>query len=76
FNLDEYYPLEKEAYQSYWSFMHRHLFNHVDIDPENIHIPNGQLAKEDVKKHCLKYEQLIEAVGGIDLQILGIGNNG
>lgn len=76
FNLDEYYPLEREARQSYWSFMHRHLFNHIDIDPSNIHVPNGELPKEDVKKHCLKYEQLVEAVGGIDLQILGIGNNG
>ena len=76
FNLDEYYPLEREAFQSYWSFMHRHLFSHVDILPENIHLPNGELAKEDVKKHCHKYEQLIEALGGIDLQILGIGNNG
>ena len=76
FNLDEYYPLEREALQSYWSFMHRHLFNHIDIKPENIHIPNGSLPKEDIKKHCLKYDQLIDAVGGIDLQILGIGNNG
>lgn len=76
FNLDEYYPLEREALQSYWSFMHRHLFNHVDIDPANIHIPNGELPKEEIKKNCQKYEQLIEAVGGIDLQILGIGNNG
>lgn len=76
FNLDEYYPLEREALQSYWSFMHRHLFNHIDIDPANIHMPNGALLKEDVKKHCLKYESLIDAVGGIDLQILGIGNNG
>jgi glucosamine-6-phosphate deaminase len=76
FNLDEYYPLEREALQSYWSFMHRHLFNHIDIDPANIHMPNGSIPKEDVKKHCLKYEHLIDAVGGIDLQILGIGNNG
>lgn len=76
FNLDEYYPLEREALQSYWSFMHRHLFNHIDIDPANIHMPNGALLKEDVKKHCLKYESLIDAVGGIDLQVLGIGNNG
>ena len=76
FNLDEYYPLEREALQSYWSFMHRHLFNHVDIDPANIHIPNGALPKDEIKKHCIKYEQMIEAVGGIDLQILGIGNNG
>jgi glucosamine-6-phosphate deaminase len=76
FNLDEYYPLDRQALQSYWAFMHRHLFNHIDIDPSNIHIPNGQLAKDEIKKHCLKYEQMIEAVGGIDLQILGIGNNG
>jgi glucosamine-6-phosphate deaminase len=76
FNLDEYYPLEREAFQSYWSFMHRHLFSQVDIDPANIHIPNGELQKEDVKKHCQKYEQMIEALGGIDLQILGIGGNG
>jgi glucosamine-6-phosphate deaminase len=76
FNLDEYYPLEREALQSYWSFMHRHLFNHINIDPANIHMPNRALPKEDIKKHCLKYEHLIDAVGGIDLQILGIGNNG
>lgn len=76
FNLDEYYPLEREAFQSYWSFMHRHLFNHIDIDPANIHMPNGALLKDETKKHCLKYEHLIDAVGGIDLQILGIGNNG
>jgi glucosamine-6-phosphate deaminase len=76
FNLDEYYPLEKDALQSYNSFMHRHLFNHVDIDPVNIFIPNGELPKEEIKKHCQQYEQLIESNGGIDLQVLGIGNNG
>jgi glucosamine-6-phosphate deaminase len=76
FNLDEYYPVQRDAYQSYWSFMHRHLFNHIDIDPSNIHIPNGELPKEEVKEHCLQYEQMIEDAGGIDLQILGIGNNG
>ncbi|MDE3236862.1 MAG: glucosamine-6-phosphate deaminase [Bacteroidota bacterium] len=76
FNLDEYYPLEREALQSYWSFMHRHLFNHVDIDPKNIHIPNGEVSKEEVKSYCQQYEDAIEAVGGIHLQILGIGNNG
>ncbi len=76
FNLDEYYPLDRNAIQSYWSFMHRHLFNHIDINPANIHIPNGEIPKEDIKKHCHKYEQLIDALGGIDLQVLGIGNNG
>ncbi|RFM27677.1 glucosamine-6-phosphate deaminase [Deminuibacter soli] len=76
FNLDEYYPLEREALQSYYSFMHRHLFNQVDINPANIHIPNGELPKDKVKEHCASYEQQIEDAGGIDLQILGIGNNG
>lgn len=76
FNLDEYYPLEREAVQSYWSFMHRHLFNHVDIDPKNIHIPNGEWQQKEIKAHCMAYEAQIEAAGGIDLQILGIGNNG
>ncbi len=76
FNLDEYYPIGKDAFQSYWSFMHRHLFNHVNIDPANIHLPDGDLPKEQVKEHCLQYEQMIEDAGGIDLQVLGIGNNG
>ncbi len=76
FNLDEYYPIEKEAFQSYNSFMHRHLFSHIDIDPANIFLPDGELPKEEIKKHCHEYEQLIEDKGGIDLQILGIGNNG
>ena len=76
FNLDEYYPIDKDAYQSYWSFMHRHLFNHVDIDPANIHLPSGNTSKEEMKKFCLSYEKSIEEAGGIDLQILGIGQNG
>lgn len=76
FNLDEYYPIDKDAYQSYWSFMHRNLFNHIDIDPANIHLPNGNAPKADIKNYCASYEQAIEAAGGIDLQILGIGQNG
>src|SRR5438045_9509803 len=56
--------------------MHRHLFNHIDIDPANIHLPNGDLPKEAIKAHCIEYEQMIEDAGGIDLQVLGIGNNG
>ena len=75
-NLDEYYPIDKTAYQSYWSFMHRHLFDLVDIKPENIHIPNGEWAEDSIKESCNAYEQIIEKVGGIDLQILGIGKNG
>ncbi|MES2882332.1 MAG: 6-phosphogluconolactonase, partial [Bacteroidota bacterium] len=76
FNLDEYYPIEKDALQSYNNYMHRLLFNHVDIDENNIHIPNGELPKEEIKKHCADYEKKIEDAGGVDLQILGIGNNG
>ena len=76
FNLDEYYPIDKNAYQSYWSFMHRNLFNHIDIDPKNIHLPNGNAPKAEMKNYCASYEQAIEAAGGIDLQILGIGQNG
>jgi len=75
-NLDEYYPIHKTAYQSYWSFMHRHLFSHIDIKPENIHIPNGEWSEDQIKELCAGYEQIIEKSGGIDLQILGIGKNG
>jgi glucosamine-6-phosphate deaminase len=76
FNLDEYYPIENDALQSYNRFMHVHLFDHIDIDPANIHIPNGEIPKDKIKAHCLEYEKMIEEAGGIDLQVLGIGNNG
>src|SRR5258706_14338452 len=76
FNLDEYYPIDHDALQSYNCYMKRQLFDHIDIDPENIHIPNGELPKELVKAHCAEYERQIEEAGGIDLQVLGIGNNG
>jgi glucosamine-6-phosphate deaminase len=76
FNLDEYYPIDNDALQSYNYYMLRQLFNHIDIDPKNINIPNGELPKETVKAHCAEYEKKIEDAGGIDLQVLGIGNNG
>ena len=76
FNLDEYYPIEKSAFQSYWSFMHRHLFNLIDIDPANIHLPNGSWPKEEIKKYCAEYENKLDEIGGVDLQLLGIGLNG
>jgi len=76
FNLDEYYPIDNKALQSYTRFMRVNLFNHIDINPKNIHIPDGEVKKEDLKSHCSQYEQMIEDAGGIDLQILGIGNNG
>lgn len=76
FNLDEYYPIDNDALQSYNRFMRINFFDHIDINPKNIHIPNGEVRKEDIKSHCRQYEKMIEAAGGIDLQILGIGNNG
>jgi len=76
FNLDEYYPIANNALQSYNRFMKTHLFDHVDINPKNIHIPDGEIKKEDIKEHCRRYEKMIVDAGGIDLQILGIGNNG
>jgi glucosamine-6-phosphate deaminase len=76
FNLDEYYPIDQDALQSYWTFMHIHLFNQVDILAENIHIPNGEWNKETIKTHCQAYEAKMEQLGGIDLQLLGIGSNG
>ncbi len=76
FNLDEYYPIDNKALQSYDRFMRINLFDHVDINPKNIHIPNGEIKKDDIKAHCHEYEKKIKEAGGIDLQILGIGNNG
>jgi len=76
FNLDQYYPISNDALQSYHRFMRVNLFNHIDIDPKNTHIPNGEIKKEDIKEHCRQYEKMIQDAGGIDLQILGIGNNG
>ncbi len=76
FNLDQYYPIEQDAIQSYHRFMKTQLFDKVDIDPANCHIPDGTMAKENIKQHCAAYEQKITDAGGIDLQILGIGING
>ena len=76
FNLDEYYPIGKEATQSYNRFMYNNLFSHVDIDPKNVNIPDGEIDKDDIKNEAARYEKEIEKAGGIDLQILGIGNNG
>lgn len=76
FNLDEYFPINNNALQSYNRFMKSHLFDHIDINPKNIHILNGEIKKENIKENCRHYEKLIQDAGGIDLQILGIGNNG
>lgn len=76
FNLDEYLPMEKNSEHSYWYFMHENLFNHIDVKPENINIPLGNLPAEEVDQHCADYEAKIDAEGGLDIQILGIGRTG
>lgn len=76
FNLDEYYPIEPDALQSYHRFMKFHLFDHIDIDIANTHIPDGTIDKDAIKQFAADYENKIEAAGGIDLQVLGIGVNG
>ena len=76
FNLDEYYPMRGESIHSYRRFMWENLFSHIDIDPRNVHIPQGETAREDVDDECRRYEDAIARVGGIDFQILGIGKTG
>lgn len=76
FNLDEYYPMEKDNIESYHYFMHENLFKHIDIKPENIHIPNGMIAQENLDQYCLDYEATILKAGGLDFQLLGIGRTG
>lgn len=76
FNLDEYYPIKPDALQSYVRFMGEHLFNHIDIPAANVHIPDGTLPKEKVADFCRSYEKQIDDLGGIDIQVLGIGRTG
>ena len=76
FNLDEYYGLDHSDAQSYIHFMHHHLFDHVDILPENIHVPNGKVAFDGMTAYCMQYEEAIKRHGGIDFQLLGIGRTG
>ncbi len=76
FNLDEYFPMKREELQSYHRFMHEHLFDHVDIKKENINIPDGTQPIEEVFGYCQAYEKKIDALGGIQIQILGIGRTG
>ncbi len=74
FNLDEYYKISKDNDQSYYYFMNENLFSKIDIDLKNTDIPNGEA--EDYEEECKRYDAKIEANGGIDVQVLGIGNNG
>lgn len=74
FNLDEYVGLDRKHNQSYWYFMYHNLFKHINIRIENVHVPDGKA--EDVEAHCEWYDDEIERLGGIDIQLLGIGGNG
>ncbi len=76
FNLDEYLGLNREHNESYWHFMHTHLFDHIDVPSDNINIPDGSIADADLEDYCAEYEKAIIQAGGIDLQVLGIGHNG
>ncbi|MGN8863037.1 glucosamine-6-phosphate deaminase [Dorea longicatena] len=73
-NLDEYKGLPRTNDQSYYYFMHQHLFDRVNIDPERSNVPNGM--EPDAEKECGRYEELIRSLGGVDLQLLGLGHNG
>ena len=73
-NLDEYRGLDHENDQSYYYFMHEHLFDRVNIDAENTNVPDG--TNPDAEAECKRYEELIRSYGGVDLQLLGLGHNG
>src|SRR5271156_876835 len=76
FNLDEYYPMPPDDPHSYRRWMQETFFNHVNIPPASIHVPDGTTAPSTVEDYCAQYEQRIRRAGGIDLQILGIGRSG
>ncbi|MHB1311660.1 MAG: glucosamine-6-phosphate deaminase [Gemmatimonadaceae bacterium] len=76
FNLDEYFPMDRENIHSYHRFMWENLFSQVDVDAASVHIPDGTVPREGVEAWCKAYEQAIRDAGGIDLQILGIGKTG
>lgn len=76
FNLDEYYPMQPGSLQSYVRFMNEYLFDHIDIDKNNIHVPDGTIGVKEVFDYCQNYEQQITDLGGLDLQVLGIGRTG
>ena len=72
FNLDEYYPMEKDNVESYHYFIQENLFKHIDVKHENIHIPNGMISQENLDQYCLDYEAAILNAGGLDFQLFGI----
>src|SRR5205085_2521082 len=76
FNLDEYFPMDPADDHSYRRWMDETFIRHINIRPENVHIPDGTISQADVEEYCARYEQMIRRAGGIDLQILGIGRSG
>ena len=76
FNLDEYFPMDSSSIHSYVQFMHQNLFDEIDIPKAQIHIPDGTLPVEKIDAYCTDYEEKIATLGGIDLQLLGIGRTG
>ena len=76
FNLDEYYPMQPDALQSYVAFMRIHLFDQVDIPEANWFVPDGTLEEHEIPAYCASYEAKIESMGGLDIQLLGIGKTG
>jgi glucosamine-6-phosphate deaminase len=76
FNLDEFYPMAPDDPHSYRRWMQETFFDHVNILPENIHVPDGTIREDEIADYCAHYEQLIHRAGGIDLQVLGIGRTG
>ena len=76
FNLDEYHPMSPDSVHSYYRFMAENLFDHVNIEPRNVHIPRGDLPRSAIEAHGREYEGAIAEAGGIDFQILGIGQSG
>jgi glucosamine-6-phosphate deaminase len=76
FNLDEYYPMRPDSIHSYNRYMWENLFEHIDIKPENVHVPRGDVPRDELERETAAYEEAIRAAGGIDVQILGIGKTG
>jgi glucosamine-6-phosphate deaminase len=76
FNLDEYYPMAPGSPHAYHRFMWENFFSQLDIARENVHIPRGDVRRDQVEEECRRYEEAIRAAGGIDLQLLGIGRTG
>ena len=76
FNLDEYFPMKPDSIHSYNRYMWENLFGHINISKENVHIPRGDIPRDQVERHCAEYEKAIREAGGVDYQILGIGKTG